>query len=287
MLSGSQITVFFEVMVFFLGALFGSFFALCVHRIPRELSIVRPPSRCEDCKREIPWYHNLPVASYLILRGRCAYCPASIGVRNWFIEVGSGVFAWLLWREFSLPGERLVLLPGPDLAYSLWPFLAAFVFFGAILIAGLIDLETMMLPNVITMPGIPLGILLSQAMPGHTWLDSLLGAALGAGGIWALREGYHRATGREGVGEGDIYLLGVLGGFLGASALPLLLLLSSLQGAVIGILMALYAQKKLKEGADEESLRHYAIPFGTFLALASFEILLYGDDMMRWYWGLL
>jgi leader peptidase (prepilin peptidase) / N-methyltransferase len=144
-----------------------------------------------------------------------------------------------------------------------------------------------MLPNVITMPGIPIGIILSQALPGQTWLNSLLGAALGAGSIWALRAGYHKATGREGVGEGDIYLLGVLGGFLGASALPLLLLLSSLQGAVIGIFMALYAQKKMKEGAEEESLRHFAIPFGTFLALASLEILLYGDQMMRWYWGLL
>jgi leader peptidase (prepilin peptidase)/N-methyltransferase len=287
MLSGSQITVFFEVLVFMLGALFGSFFALCVHRIPRELSIVRPPSRCEDCKKEIPAYQNIPVLSYLLLRGKCGSCGAKIGIRNWLIEVGSGLVALLLWRTFSLPGEQLMLLDGPEIARSLWPFLASFIFFGGILIAGLIDLETMMLPNVITMPGIPIGILLSQALPGHTWQNSLWGAAIGAGFIEALRRGYRKLAGREGVGEGDTYLLGVLGGFLGASYLPLLLLLSSLQGAIIGIVMALYAQKKIKEGADEESLRHYQIPFGTFLGLASFEILLFGDDMMRWYWGLI
>jgi leader peptidase (prepilin peptidase)/N-methyltransferase len=287
MLSGSQITLFFEVFVALLGALFGSFFALCIHRIPKELSIVRPPSRCEDCKKEIAWYQNIPIFSYLLLRGKCGSCGASIGIRNWLIEVGSAIAALLLWRAFALPGEQLVTLPGPDLARSLWPFLAAFAFYGAILVAGLIDLETLMLPNIITMPGIPIAVVISQAMPYQTWLNAILGALIGAGSIWALRAGYHKATGREGVGEGDIYLMGVLGGFLGASRLPLLLLFSSIQGAVIGIFMALYAQKKFNEGASEESLRHYQIPFGTFLALASFEILLWGDAVLRWYWGLL
>src|SRR5205085_5119949 len=113
---------------------------------------------------------------------------------------------------YCLPGEQLLMLEGPQIARAMWPFLASFIFFGGVLIAGLIDLETLKLPNVIIMPGIPLGIILSQALPNHSWQDSLLGAAIGAGFIWALRAGYHKMAGREGVGEGDIYLLGVLGG---------------------------------------------------------------------------
>ena len=132
-----------------MGALFGSFFALCVHRIPAELSIVRPGSRCEDCKKEIPWYQNIPIFSYLLLRGKCGFCKAPIGLRHWLVELGSACFALALWRVFGLPGEQWVLLPGPEAARVLWPFLAAFIFYGAILIAGLIDLNTLYLPNVI------------------------------------------------------------------------------------------------------------------------------------------
>jgi leader peptidase (prepilin peptidase)/N-methyltransferase len=280
-----------EAFVFWLGALFGSFFALCVHRIPRELSIVHPPSRCEDCKTEIPWYKNVPLFSYVFLRGTCSECGAPIGIRNWLIEIGSGLAALLLWWRYGLPGEELLALPGPDLARALWPFLAAFSLYGAVAVAGLIDLETMYLPNAITLPGIPLGVVISQAMPWQSWPNALLGAAVGALSFALLRWLYARSTGREGVGLGDVYLMGTLGGFLGMQQLPLLLLLASTQGAVVGLFAAFWSRRRAQseaQNAEEEeagSVRHYAIPFGAFLGLAAVEVLLVGQEALAWYSG--
>lgn len=274
-----------DAFVFGMGALFGSFFALCVHRIPRELSIVHPPSRCEDCKTEIPWYRNVPVLSYLLLRGKCGTCGAPIGIRNWLLEVGSGLLALFLWWRFGFRGEELLTTPGADLARASWPFLAAFAFSGAIVVAGLIDLETMYLPNAITIPGIPIGIVISQAMPWQSWTNSLVGAALGFLLFGGMRWAYHRSTGREGVGLGDVYLMGTLGGFLGASLLPLLLLLASVQGVILGLVAALLARRNTPSDAPEESIRHYALPFGAFLALASLEVLFFGPALLSWYLG--
>jgi len=288
-------SLLFDSFVFFLGALFGSFFALCIHRIPREISVVRPASRCEDCETPISWYDNIPIISYLVLRGRCRNCGATIGLRNWLVELGSAVAALVLWRYFGVPFEELIWLPGPEAARALWPFLASFAFFGALLVASLIDLETFYLPNAITIPGIPLSIVLSQALPSQTLTQAILGASVGALGLAALRTGYHKLTGREGIGLGDVYLIGMIGGFVGISLLPIVLFLASLQGSVIGIAVALSAKKSQTSerqttigepvSPQADSLRFTPIPFGPFLSLGAVEALLFGRTILDWYWG--
>lgn len=303
-----MISWFFWVLIGFFGALWGSFFALCAHRIPLELSVVRPASRCEGCKTPIPWYHNIPVVSYLILRGRCARCGDAIGIQNWLVEVGSGAMALLLWNQFGLEAERIIWLSGPEIARGISPFFASFAFFGALLVGALVDLQTKFLPNVVTLYAIPFSIILSQAIPGQTWLSAVSGAALGFLGLGAIRLAYARLTGREGIGLGDVYLLGMIGGFLGPRLLPVLLFLASVQGVIIGVVMALLARRAKKRRLQmvfgrrraanrrhlsrkvilrrkPSSLRLYQIPFGPFLALAAMESLFFGDKIIAWYLG--
>jgi len=242
------------------GLIIGSLLNVCIVRLPQGRSIAFPGSHCPKCGDAIAWYDNVPVLSYLVLGGRCRKCQAPISLRYPLVElvtaaafVGQGL---AVGDDWPLLGSRLLLTA------------ALVVLFGT-------DLEVQRLPNVITMPGIVVGILLSVWLPPGPG-DSLIGAALGAAILGVIRWGWKRATGVEGMGLGDVKMLAMVGAFLGWQQVWLVLFLASLAGAVVGV-AAMSAGRRSRQAR---------LPFGTFLAIAAFVASIAGPDIVAWYVGL-
>lgn len=216
--------------LFVLGTCFGSFLNVCITRLPAGESVVFPASRCRACKARVPGWANVPLVGYVLLRARCAHCRAPISPRYFLVELATGVLALALRRRFGL--GRL--------------FCAYFPFAGALLAAAVIDFETGIIPDAISVGGAAAGLMLSWCGPAlsvHGFpspLGSLLGAMLGGGVLWAAARTYRAATGRDGMGGGDVKLLAMIGAFVGWNGVPVVLLVSTLTGSLWGVgLMAL------------------------------------------------
>ncbi|MCC7009333.1 MAG: prepilin peptidase [Acidobacteria bacterium] len=239
------------------GLVIGSFLNVCIGRLPLGESIVWPGSRCPSCRTAIRWHDNVPVASYLVLGGRCRACRAPIGLRYPLVELATA-------GAFVLQG----IFTGGD-----WPLLAARLVFTVLLIVLFgTDLETQRLPNVVTLPGIVIGVSFSFLLPPGV-ADSLYGAALGAGVLLLIRWAWRRATGVDGMGLGDVKMLAMIGAFLGWRQVIVVLFLSSLSGAFVGLGVAALQRKSLD----------YRLPFGTFLAFSAFVASLVGEALIDWY----
>jgi leader peptidase (prepilin peptidase)/N-methyltransferase len=188
----------FLVVVAIFGLAVGSFLNVCIYRLPRGESLLWPGSRCPRCATPLRWYHNLPVLSWLVLRGRCAHCRAPISARYPLVELVTAVtwvvIAWLTPPDWLLP-SRLVLGT-------------------ALIVLFMIDLEHQILPNVITLPGIVIGFLFSLVAPPGP-IDSLLGILIGGGVLYAIAWGYYALRKEEGMGMGDVKMLAMIGAFLG------------------------------------------------------------------------
>lgn len=252
-------SIFLTIAVGVFGLMFGSFANVCVHRIPLRISIVSPRSRCPSCENTIAWYDNVPLLSWLVLGGKCRHCKASISVRYPILELLMGVsWAGLAWRYGFSP----MLLQALILVSLLW-------------ILTLIDLETGLLPNVLTFPGIAIGLGFSF------WLgyfqDAVIGVVLGYGVFWLVARLFLMVTGREGMGYGDFKLLAMLGAFMGWQALPFIVFASSLVGVVVGVLFLYLSRKDMRT----------EIPFGPYLAAAGMLWFLWGADILQWYAGLI
>lgn len=242
------------------GAVLGSFFNVCVYRIPRGLSVVNPPSACPHCDQRIAPYDNVPVLGWLFLRGKCRSCRAPISPRYPAVEaLTAAVFALVAWR----------------IGLS-WELLPALYFAGAMIVVTLIDFDARIIPDSITFSGVILGIASSFLTPVTLW-QSLIGAAAGFLLLLAIAWGYQKMTGVEGMGGGDIKFAAMLGAFLGWPGLFLTIFLASLAGSLVGGLVMLIG----KGG------RKTALPFGTFLAPAALFVYLWGADILRWYGGFL
>ncbi len=243
-----------------LGAMIGSFLNVCIYRIPREISVVTPPSACPHCGTRIAFYDNVPVLGWLWLGGRCRTCRAAISKRYPVVEaVTAMTFVGLVW----IYGVTLELIP-------------ALVFSAAMIVVTLIDYDERIIPDVITWPGTALGILASLITP-VTFIDSLVGAVVGFTMLWAIAWGYRKATGVDGMGGGDVKLAAMLGAFLGWQGLLLTVFLASAAGTVVGaVLMA------AKRGG-----RRTALPFGTFLAPVGVVVYIWGPALISWYAGFL
>jgi len=241
------------------GLMFGSFANVCVHRIPQGLSVVSPGSRCPTCGTSIAWYDNIPLLSWLLLGGKCRHCKKTISVRYPILELLMGLsWAGLAWRYGISPAFAQALI----LASLLW-------------ILTLIDLETFLLPNVLTFPGIAIGLGFSWYF-GY-WQDALIGAVAGYGAFWLIARVFLLLTGREGMGYGDFKLLAMLGAFMGWQALPFIVLASSLVGVVVGSVFLLLSRKGMRT----------EIPFGPYLAVAGMIWFLWGSEILNWYGGLI
>ena len=246
-----------ELFSVFLGALIGSFLNVCICRLPREESIVTPGSHCPQCKNPIRFYDNIPVLSYLLLRGKCRHCGKPISIQYPVVEGVTALSSWVLFTMY-----------GPSLSYLFF-----FAFVAALIVITVIDLQHQIIPDVISIPGMGVGLLGSLLLPHLSFLNSLGGLLLGGGSLFLVATIYQWLFKREGMGGGDVKLLGMIGAFLGWKAVILTILLSSLIGSLIGILVMVLKGKDFK----------YAIPFGPFLSIGAVLTLFYGEAIIRWY----
>lgn len=249
-----------SLFAFLLGAVVGSFLNVCICRMPRDESVVTPPSHCPLCNYRIRWYDNIPLISYLLLRGKCRGCGAHISLQYPLVELLNGLLTLALFLRF-----------GPSLT-----FLALFLFCSALVAITFIDLEHQIIPDEISLPGIVLGFLFSFFLPWQTWLNSLLGILLGGGCLLLVAYGYQWLTGKDGMGGGDIKLLAMMGAFLGWKSVLFIVFASSLVGSVAGIAMMLIQKKDSK----------LAIPFGPYLAFGAVLYIFYGRQLINWYLNL-
>ena len=246
-----------SVLVFALaGLVVGSFLNVCIYRLPRHESIVWPASRCTACGRHLAWFENVPVVSWFLLRGACRTCGAPISPMYPVVE---GATAMVFAGGVSLYG------PSALLAVRL-------VFACALIVLFAIDLRHRILPNVITLPGIAAGFVVSWFLPPG-WVSSLIGIVGGGGILFAIAEAYYRVRGQEGLGMGDVKMLAMIGGFLGWPLMVLTLVLASFAGSIVGVTLIASGRGSLQA----------ALPFGTFLALGSLVAAAAGDPILAWY----
>ena len=239
------------------GALVGSFLNVCIVRLPKEESIITPGSHCPHCKKAIKFYDNVPLVSYLLLRGKCRYCKKTISFQYPLVEGITALSSLFLFMRF-----------GPSLSYLIY-----FVFVAALIVITVIDLYHQIIPDVISLPGIGVGLLASLIFSRIAFLDSLIGVLLGGGSLFLVATLYQWFFKREGMGGGDVKLLAMIGAFLGWKAVILTILLSSLIGSISGIIIIVLKGKDFK----------YAIPFGPFLSLGAVISLFYGNHIINWY----
>jgi leader peptidase (prepilin peptidase)/N-methyltransferase len=243
------------------GLMIGSFLNVCISRIPAGESVVAPRSRCPRCKTLIAWYDNIPVLSYLMLGGKCRTCGLGISAIYPAVEIVTAL---------AFVGQGLILgLDQPMLLLTRLAFTAALiVLFGT-------DLQTMRLPNVITLPGIAVGLVCSLWQePGI--VASVIGSVLGAAIPWLISYVWLRLRGVEGMGQGDVKMLAMIGAFLGWQQVLVVLFFASLAGAIVGITVL---------GLRKRSLAT-KLPFGTFLSVAAYAASLVGSPLVAWYAGL-
>ena len=264
-----------------LGVCVGSFLNVVIHRLPQmlerewrtecaalagqeapkeePLSLVRPASRCPACGHRIRWIENVPLASYLVLRGRCAACRAPIGLRYPLVELLAGIGA----------------------AYSAWHFGPSLAALGAALFVwftialAFIDQATGLLPDDLTLPLVWIGLLVNLGAGFVPLRDAVLGAVAGYLSLWLVYWGYKLATGKDGMGYGDFKMNAAVGALLGWKILPLVILLSSLVGLAFGALQMFAARGRWDAG--------FRFHFGPYLAIAGIVALYWGEPILRWY----
>jgi leader peptidase (prepilin peptidase)/N-methyltransferase len=255
-----------QILVFIVGALVGSFLNVCIGRIPNDESIVMPASHCPNCKVPIAFYDNVPLLSYIFLRGRCRGCRERISPRYFVVELMMGLFALALLHWFGLS----------------FSFVVGFVFVAALIVISFIDLAVRIVPDVISLPGILLGLVFSAIgyfffSPESTIvpspLSSVIGIVTGGGFLLATAWAYEKFTGVEGMGGGDIKLLAMIGAFLGWPSIPVTLFIASLLGSVVGIACM------VATGAG----RRLALPFAPFLCCGALLYLFFGNEIIDFY----
>ena len=247
--------VFLDIFFTVAGAAVGSFLNVLICRIPEGQSIVFPASHCPKCMHAIRFYDNIPIISYLVLRGKCRDCHEKISLRYPIVEAITALLSLLLFWKFGL-GLK---------------YLFSFIFTCALIVITFIDFDHQIIPDVISLPGIPLFFLLAVFFMDVPLLEALLGILIGGGCLFAIAFFYELITKREGMGGGDIKLLAMLGAFLGWKSLFFILFVSSLLGAFVGISMMIAKGKDMK----------YAVPFGPFLSIAAVAYLFVGVDVMK------
>jgi leader peptidase (prepilin peptidase)/N-methyltransferase len=245
-------------LVFMFGMCIGSFLNVCIYRLPSSMSILKPSrSFCPQCKSAIKFYDNIPVFSYIWLKGRCRNCKASISLRYPLVELITGILAISILFLFGLTLEGLVY----------------FIFISSLLVITFIDIDHKIIPDIITLPGIPIGLLTSFVLPAMTFMSSLVGLLVGGGSLLLVACVYSLITHKEGMGGGDIKLLGMIGAFLGWKGVIFTIFAASLTGTLVGIIVMLQKGKNLK----------FAIPFGPFLSIGAMSYVFFGEKVVFWY----
>jgi len=264
------------------GLLVGSFLNVCIVRLPRGRSIVSPPSHCPRCKESIKFYDNIPLISFLLLRGKCRKCGEPISWRYPLVELMNGLFYVWIVREFWLGGESFLLM----------------AFCSSLIVITFIDFDFQIIPDTITLPGILLGVMigpffmssLTEPLPfqlghfiPHAWpylisfLNSVIGMLCGALPLLTIGWIWEKLRHVEAMGGGDVKLMGMVGSFLGWKGALLTIMAGALVGSVVGLGLIMLKRHKMDK----------VIPFGPFLALGAAATAFYGPDIIAWYLGLM
>ena len=250
-----------EIFVFIFGSCIGSFLNVCIYRLPASQSIVHPRSKCPECDNLIAFYDNIPLLSYLWLKGRCRHCRVRIGLRYPTVELLGGLFALATYLKFGLSIDALIY----------------FAFIASMLVVTFIDLDHRIIPDVITLPGIPICFAASFALPSMNFKEALLGILVGGGSLFLVAWIYSLITKKEGMGGGDIKLLAMMGGLVGWQGVAFTIFVSSLVGTLSGFAVMLQSRKGMK----------LAIPFGPFLAIGAITYIFFGTRLINWYFNML
>ncbi len=248
---------FFVSFFFLLGLLMGSFANVVIYRLPAGLSVVRPRSHCQECKKMVEWYDNIPVLSFLILKGRCRNCKTKFSWRYPVVELLTGLIFASLYFHLGF----------------CWFLLEALIFAFSLVVVSFIDFDHMILPDVFTLSGIVIGLAGALLNPERTFLDAVAGVMIGGGFLWAISAIYFQIRKQEGMGGGDIKLLAWIGAVLGWQAVPFVILCASLIGTIVGLIV----MSRTKGGMQT------AIPFGPYLALGALVFLFGGHDIAQAY----
>ncbi len=242
---------FIQTYLFLLGSIVGSFLNVCIYRIPLHKSIVTPRSRCPQCDSRIPWYHNVPILSYVWLRGKCFNCTQRISPVYPVVELMTAFLFLLLYRYFGISVVFVI-----------------YAYFGCSVIALMfIDYYHRLLPARITFSGVAIGFATSFVNPYIGWMDSLKGLLFGAAILLFVFFAFKWIRKKEGLGDGDIVMLAMVGAFLGWQNVLLVLFLSSLLGSLIGFVFIFF----LKKGPD------FLYPYGTFIGAAALPAIFWGE----------
>jgi leader peptidase (prepilin peptidase)/N-methyltransferase len=272
------LNTFFLVMSLVLGCMVGSFLNVCIYRIPRGESIVRPRSKCPKCGNGIAWYDNFPIVSWLVLGAKCRYCGQPISWQYPLVESITGVFFACVYLRFHM-----------TVATPVYMFLAA-----GLIMVTFVDLTDWTIPDEVTLPGIPLGILcglIGMFVPStgfivHDVFDALIGAALGGGVLYSLDKLTFLLAKKRGMGFGDVKLLAMLGAFLGWKSVIVIIMLASFIGSIAGLLLIVVNRRLGPQTEDAPQGGHY-LPFGPYLALGGVLYLFFGEWMISAYMNML
>jgi leader peptidase (prepilin peptidase)/N-methyltransferase len=247
-----------DILIFVWGLCIGSFLNVCIFRLPAAQSLIHPRSTCPRCQTPIKFYDNIPVVSYVVLRGRCRHCGQPIALRYPLVELLTGFFALAAYLKFGLT----------------WASLVYFMFIAALLVITFIDLDHRIIPDLISLPGIPIFFAASWIIPQMTWFDSLVGIIVGGGSLLTVAWVYKLITHKDGMGGGDIKLLAMIGALVGWQGVLMTIFVASATGTLAGFLHMLQARQRNMK---------LAIPFGPFLATGALVYIFWGEQLIRWY----
>jgi leader peptidase (prepilin peptidase)/N-methyltransferase len=246
-----------ELILFIFGSCIGSFLNVCIYRLPNSKSIVYPPSACPGCDTPIRFYDNIPILSFLLLRGKCRNCQAVISLRYPLVELMVGLFAVCAYLKFGFTLEALI----------------TYFFIASLIVITFIDIDHRIIPDAISLPGIPIGFAASFFLPSITTMESLTGILVGGGSLLLVAWIYSLITKKEGMGGGDIKLLAMIGAFVGWQGVLLTIFLSSAIGTLCGLVVMIRSGKNMK----------LAVPFGPFLAIGTMIHIFFGKELIFWY----
>lgn len=248
-----QLTV---TLIFIFGLMIGSFLNVVIYRLPQQESIVFPSSHCPDCGTELQMIDLIPVISFLLNKGHCRYCESRISYQYPLVELLTALIFILLYHQYYL-----------TIQFVIYALLAA-----ALIAVSIIDLQHLIIPNQITYPGIIIAFLLSLINPEIAYINSLLGIVVPALFLFLIA-----VLSRGGLGMGDVKLIAVIGGFIGVQEAFCVIFLGSIIGAIVGIYLILFSTKGWKS----------KLPFGVFLSLSGLLMILWGQEIINFYWQLI
>jgi leader peptidase (prepilin peptidase)/N-methyltransferase len=247
------------VLIFILGLIVGSFSNVCIYRIPKNESIIYPASHCPKCHSNIKPVDNIPLLSYILLKGRCRNCKSKISIQYPIVEFLTGVIYLIIYLIYGLSIQSLIYI----------------ILSSALMIIAFIDLSKQIVPDVISLPGIVIGFIISFFVPYISFINSALGVVIGGGIILIIGLAGSVIFKKEAMGGGDVKLAAMIGAFLGWRYIIISLFLGFFLGALAGIILIL---SKIKSRED-------VVPFGPFIVLGSFITLLWGEKIISWYIG--